>query len=138
MSDVFKDAWQGWAAGPDDQGLEGGANEGQSAGCRRIADPALIFAPACVALPVPAFARPVRLDHLGHGLVAFGFQAPTAHKMPIEFFVVGGWCRRRRLFEGRPVARFEKLFGFGKVRALRIGPHSEEFALDGAAMLAVD
>jgi hypothetical protein len=125
------------AAGPHDQSLKSRAKERQSAGRVGVADQALIFAPASVPLPVPAFATPMRLDHLGHVLVAFGFKAPTGHEMPIEFFVVRGLDFGRRLLGGGAVARFEKLFGFGKVRALRIGLQAAEFTLDGASVSAL-
>jgi len=57
--------------------------------------------------------------------------------MPGEFFLI--WNFRLRVFflGGGPVARLQKLFGFGKIAGLRIGAYSAEGALDGATVGAV-
>ena len=84
-----------------------------------------------------AFATPVGLDHLSHGLIGFRVEAPTADEMPGEFFLSGNGRLHVLFLGGCPVARLQKLFGFGKIAGLRIGAHSAESALDGATMGAV-
>ena len=87
MGDVFKDGGQRLATGPVDQTLEARADERQCTGRVCIPDQTFIFLPASVPLPVSAFTTPVRLNHLGHGLVTFGLHTPTGDKMPSEIFV---------------------------------------------------
>lgn len=137
MRDVFKDGGKRLATGPVNQALQSCAKECEGAGCVGIPDQTFIFAPASITLPVSAFATPVSLDHLGHGLRAFGCEAPTADKMPGKFFLARNWRLPSFFLGGGPVARFKKLFGFGKVAGLRIGAHSAQRALDGSTVVPV-
>jgi hypothetical protein len=81
VRNVLKDDWVGLLDVSSEQGLEPGADQGQSTCCGWIAYETFVLSPVAVAFPVAGFAAPMRANDSCQSCVARLIHAKAADEM---------------------------------------------------------